>query len=233
MNTSVQTDTRPSLMGSLLKDKSLKRKSPLVDGAYYSEALATLQSLPKWVNLVWAPLKDELENTPLSERSKSILYQKLEQACEEEELDWKRFLFIKIACQHRPHMIQHEEATVLLFKLMGVQNQNKLMPYALHNYLYSKALVRDEKSADAITLFIWLLEYVQGGKDSSHLFPVLQNTYQKVESLLEENRGAPRIRHFMALWNKTSDGGSEDDCDESGEEAESPSQKRRCIKAEE
>ncbi|KAL6696763.1 hypothetical protein J3F84DRAFT_407507 [Trichoderma pleuroticola] len=229
----VQTGACPPLMGSLLKDKPSKRKSPLVEGAYYSEAIALLRSLPTSTHPVWSDLEDDLEEFPTSQRSKQALYEKLEEACEEEDLDWQKFYFITIACQNMPNMIKVEDAAVLLYKLMGVQEKGASWLFYCKNYLCCNALAQDEKLTDAITLFLSLLDCVQRGKNPPDLLPILQMKCQKVERHLEKNRGAPRIRQFMEFWDKTVGSGSEDDCDETGKEAESPSQKRCCIKAKE
>ncbi|PNP60115.1 hypothetical protein THARTR1_00139 [Trichoderma harzianum] len=229
----VQTGACPPLMGSLLKDKPSKRKSPLVKGEYYSEAIALLRSLPSSTHLVWSDLEDDLEELPTSQRSKPVLYQKLKKACAEEDLDWQKFYFITIACRDMLNMIKVEDAAVLLYKLMGVQEKGASWLFYCKNYLCCNAFAQDEKSTDAITLFLSLLDCVQRGKNSQGLLPILQMKCQKVERLLEKNRGAPRIRQFMELWDKTAGNGSEDDCDGNSEEDESPSRKRRCIKAEE
>lgn len=231
-DTSVQTDARPSLMGGPLKDKSSKRKSPMAQGAYYSEAIALLRSLPESTHPVWSDLDDDLEELPTSQRSKPALYERLEEACEEEDLDWEKFYFIKTACQNMPNMIKLEDAAVLLYKLMGVQEEAAVYLVHCNNYLCHKALVQDEKLTDAITLFMSLLDCYQRGKNPPGLLPVLRSKCQKMERLLQKNRGAPKIRQFMELWDKAAGNESEDGCDDTRKEDESPSQKRRCIKAE-
>ncbi|KAL6827784.1 hypothetical protein V8C40DRAFT_264955 [Trichoderma camerunense] len=219
-------------MGSLSKDKPPKRKSPMVEEACYYEALTILQGFPKSTHPVWATLKHELKNTPIPVRSKSFLYQKLIQACGEEELDWQRFNFIMTACQHAPNLIEVDNAAVGLYKLMGIQIDKQSLPFFTRNYLIRKALIQDEKTAEAIALLLGLLGLFRN-KYPADLLPLLRNKCQKVESLLKKNRGAPKIRQFMELWYKTAGNGNGDDCDDNSEEDESPSQKRRCIKAEE
>lgn len=53
----IQTAARPPLLGSLLKDVPLKRRSPLVEAGYYSGAIAALRSLPFPSHPVWDTLK--------------------------------------------------------------------------------------------------------------------------------------------------------------------------------
>ncbi|KAK4081060.1 uncharacterized protein Triagg1_2592 [Trichoderma aggressivum f. europaeum] len=227
-----QTDARPSLMGSILEVKPSKRKSPMVEGAYYSEAIALLRSLPKATHLVWSDLEFDLIESTTSRRSKSALYQKLEKACAEEDMDWKEFDFIKTACQHRPKMIEVGDAAVLLYKLMGVRGRDQ--PFQTTEYLYSEGLTKDEESAGSIFLFLGLLKFVQGFmcEDPSFWYTKLRSKCRQMENLLEKNRGAPKMRRFMELWDKTAGNGNEDDCDEIGDKAESSSQKRCRIKTE-
>lgn len=220
-------------MGRLSKDKSSKRKLPLDEEAYYLEAMAILRSLPESTHPVWADLEEELEESPASQRSKSLLYQKLEKACAEEDLDWKEFDFIKTACQHRPKMIQVKDAAVLLYKLMGIYGgDGSNWKYEETDYLHIIAFTKDEKSAESVFLFLELLRIVQRSvicKNPSDWYPALRIKCRKVENRLEKLRGAPKMRQFMELWAKTAGNGNEDDCEEDG----SPSRKRRCIKAEE
>lgn len=233
-DTTVQTNARPTLVGSHSKDKPSKRKSPMTEEEYYSEAMAILRRLPESSHPVWATLKDELENTPTSEISKLFVYEKLEEACEDEELDWRGFDFIKTACENRPNMIQHKDAAALLYKLMGVHGSH--WKFKETEYLYSTAFIKDQKSAESVFLFLGLLSFVQRSalcQNPSVWYPALRSKCQEVEKRLEKNRGAPKMRHFMEHWGKIAGNESEGDCDDNSEEDECPSQKRRCIKAEE
>lgn len=214
------------------KDKPLEDKSLLVEEAYYAEAIDILESLPRSTHLVWKDLPGNLDRTTSAQRSKSVLYRELEKACEIEEFDWKGLDFIKMVCQYRPEVIQHKGAANILYRLMGVPDYERARLSAHQHYICCKALWQDEELADAISLFLNLLAFIQD-KHPRGLNSTLQRKWQKVEKLLEKNRVAPKIRHFMDLWDKTIGNWSEDDCDEIGEEDESPSRKRRCIKAEE
>ncbi|KAL5091400.1 hypothetical protein Trisim1_003008 [Trichoderma cf. simile WF8] len=220
-------------MGSLSKDKSSKRKSPLDEEAYYLEVMDILRSLPESTHPVWADLEEELEESPTSQRSKSLLYQKLKKACAEEEFDWRGFDFIKTACENRPNMIQHKDAAALLYKLMGVHGSD--WRFKKTKYLYSTAFFKDQKSAESVFLFLGLLSFVQRSalcKNPTFWYLALRSKCEEVEKRLEKNRGAPKMRQFMEHWGEIAGNNSENDGEGSNEEDEAPNQKRRCIKAE-
>jgi hypothetical protein len=217
-----------------MTDKSSKRKSPLVEEAYYSEAIAILKSPPKATHPVWAKLKSSLENTTASQRSKSTLYKNLEAACAEEKSAWAAFDFITRGCQDGLKMINPEAAGIHLYRLMGVVSKGSRILFQ-HYYLYGQALEINEKLADLIFLFLGLLHLNQkfsSDLEVSRVCPILQSKCREMERLLMRNRGAPKIRHFMELLIEETDDSSSEGSEEVDQEEDQPSQKRRCIENE-
>ncbi|KAL7951894.1 hypothetical protein V8C42DRAFT_356941 [Trichoderma barbatum] len=227
VDVSIQSAALRPLLDSPLKDEPLKRGAPLTVAAYYSEAIAVLQSLKKTTHPVWAALEKKLEKAAPSQRSKSTLFEDLASECVKEDLDWGAFDFIRKASQHRPKMMDFKDSAALLYKLMGVQTG--FLWLNPHQRLYSRAVIRDEELADSIFQFLSLLKLIQNPyEDESHLYPMLGSKFQKIENLLLEKRGAPKIRRLMELWDKTAGSESGDDIDDSDEDGEQPNKKQRC-----
>ncbi|EHK23927.1 uncharacterized protein TRIVIDRAFT_200251 [Trichoderma virens Gv29-8] len=231
----VKTEAHQSLLGSLMKDKLSKRKSPLVAEAYYSEAITILRSLPKTTHPVWATLKSQLKKTKPSKKSKSALLGDLEAACAEEDLDWEKLDPIQRACRDEPLAIDLTKSTTLLYKLMGAFHTEEPSFYDGVTTHY-KALALDEELANSIFLFMTLLVLFQQNANDHNklmLYPMLQYMFLDVKSLLETKRGTPTIRQFMkSLMAKPAGSSSGDDDDEVGQEEERPTKRRHCIKIE-
>ncbi|KAL7938446.1 hypothetical protein V8C35DRAFT_288101 [Trichoderma chlorosporum] len=139
-----------------------------------------------------------------------------------EDLDWKKLDILKRACKYAPQIIDLEASGKLLFKLMGAVRQGGRIYWGKID-IYVKAITLDDKLADSIFRVLRLFEIVRECKDEKDRFrfsSMLRLDFQKMKSLLEKNRGAPKIRQFLELWDQSADSENEEGVDVESESEE-------------
>ncbi|KAL6892759.1 hypothetical protein HDV57DRAFT_513047 [Trichoderma longibrachiatum] len=221
----VQEATPSSLLDSLLGAKPLKRMSTRES---YSTVISIMDSLPISTHVAWRALGAELRATRAHERPKLALQESLQNACEEDDLDWRAFEFFKRACEDGPKFINIQQSLKTLYRLIGVQDEW----FFCHKYAYGEAQLRDAEIADAIFLVLGILEHIQGPafEESVGIYRRLREKCRHLENLLFKTRVAPKLRRFMELYIHRADGNdikAEDDDERQANPQ--PKKKRRCA----
>lgn len=216
-----------SLLDSLFHVAPLESMDPATS---YSTVISILDSLPKATHIAWKALRTELRATHAHKRSKSALREAVEEACEEDDSDWKAFEFFTRACEDGPKFINIQQTMKTLYRLVGVQV--RYYHDLKHAHPYGRAELHDAETADAIFLVLGILQYIQSysPEESGRIYLMLRTKCRHLESLLLKTRVTHQFRRFMELHIDQTDGNDvKEESDEEVQEKLQPKKRRRCV----
>ncbi|KAL6874935.1 hypothetical protein J3F83DRAFT_729234 [Trichoderma novae-zelandiae] len=130
-------------------------------------------------------------------KAKSALRRALEEACAQEEGDWRASDCFARTCQEEPLLINVEESAILLYALIGAKSN----PRFAGDELCFTAITRDTELSGSMYLLLSLIKLLQSpygdGHDVSQLYPIIQERCERLKDHLMYHRGAPKFRLFL------------------------------------